>query len=271
MDTSILFAKRLASWCQDGSSNIPDPVAATDFINRHGLVTLYKASSEVPNLFWGYMGQADVKAQVEWDSDAGHVYTWRWELGHANAAFYGALVAKKPTWISWELLPLVLGFAMERRDPEDMYADGLLSAGAIRLVRAFEGSDGTLSTKELRARAGFPTGKPERAAYLKALEELELMLLVCKTFSPEGEGEDMAHSLVSTVCADAVSRSADLGAEDALHLFLKSYLPRAIYVDVKLFGKHLRLSPPLLAKVLETMRMEGNVTLADGLAIWTGE
>ena len=271
MELSVLKAKRLASWHQDGGENIPNPAAASDFINRHGFVTLYSASSEVPNLYWSYVGLADSRAEAKWDSAAGHVYTWRWELGRTNAAFYGLMAAKKPTWISWEMLPFVLGFGMERRDPEEMYSEGLLSANAMRLARAFDGSDGTLTTRELRARAGFPTGKADRAAYLKALEELELMLLVCKTFSPDGDGEDMAHSLVSAHCRDAVNQSLSMSVEDALVGFLVRYLPNAIYVDVKLLGKHLRLPAAAYASALDALQQTGNVTLAEGLAIWIGE
>src|SRR5471030_560405 len=196
MELQAIKRMRLASWCQDGENRVPDPAAAIKFVNRHGLTTHYAPSPEAPNLFWAYMSEASAKAEAKWDSPSGHVYGWRWDLGRADAAFYGALVAKKPTWIAWPILPLVLGFAMDRNDPEAQYADGLLSNEAIRIVRAFEGSSGTLSTKELRQRAGFPTGKAERAAYLRGVEELDSRLFLAKTFDVGGEGDDMSHSLV---------------------------------------------------------------------------
>ena len=45
-------------------------------------------------------------AAAEWDSPAGEVYVWRWALGRKEVAFYSAIVRKRPTWVSWTLLPV---------------------------------------------------------------------------------------------------------------------------------------------------------------------
>jgi hypothetical protein len=160
--------RRLVSWCQDGEHKVPDPEAAKAFIDRVGLCTLYPACTEVPNLLHAYVGDPNYKGNAKWDSPSGHVYTWRWEIGKVQAAFYGVIVGKKPTWVSWPLLPTVLAAFMEPRHPDELYELGELSADALRISQALETTSSPMSTDELRSAAGFPTGKPQRAAYLKA-------------------------------------------------------------------------------------------------------
>jgi len=246
---------------------VPDPAAAVGFIERQGIATLYSASTEVPNLFYAYMSEPNPKVEAKWDSPSGHVYGWRWDLGRSSAAFYGALVAKKPTWVAWDVLPLVLGFAMERRHPESLYSDGLLSNEAIRVVRAFEGSDGVLSTKDLRQRAGFPTGKQERAAYLRAVEELDSKMLLGKTFDVGGTGDDMSHALVTIKYASYVKEAMSLSPEAALEMFLTKYLIQSIYFDPKLLAKHLRISGTVFGVVIDQLVTKGQAVCQDGLVI----
>jgi len=263
MELQQLKEKRLRSWCQDGENRVPDPASAAEFINRHGIATLYSASSEVPNLYWAFVSEPEAKSEAKWDSPAGHVYGWRWDLGRSEAAFYGALVAKKPTWIAWEVLPVVLGFAMDRSDPEEQYADGLLSNEAIRIVRAFEGTSGVLPTKELRQRAGFPTGKAERAAYLRGVEELDSRLLLAKTFDVGGEGDDMSHALVRIKYEAQVAEGLRLSRDEALLAFLRRYLPLAVYFDPKVLAKHLRLPPTVMDTAVERLIDLGSAQRVD--------
>jgi len=271
MDFQQLKKQRLRSWCQDGEHRVPDPTAAVEFIRRHGVATLYAASPEVPNLFWAYMSEPDAKSEAKWDSPSGHVYGWRWDLGRSAAAFYGALVSKKPTWIAWDVLSTVLGFAMDRREPEAQYADGMLSNEAIRIVRAFEGTAGVLSTKDLRQRAGFPTGKAERAAYLRGVEELDSRLLLAKIFDVGGEGDDMSHALVRVKYESQVAEALQLSPEKALESFLGRYLPQAIYIEPKVFTKHLRLSAATMDAAIEGLVGLGLAARADGLVVAIGE
>jgi hypothetical protein len=264
VDIEQLQTRRLRSWCQDGEHRVPDPEAAKQFIQRHGLVTHYAASAEVPNLYDAYMSEPKAKLDASWDSPSGHVYVWRWDIGKSLAAFYGALVAKKPTWIAWDVLPLVLGFGMERRDPEDLYVDGLLSNDAIRIVRAFEGAGGVLSTKELRKRAGFPTGKPERAAYLKAVEELDTRLLLAKVFDSESAADDMNHALIGVKYAGQVAEAVQMTPSDALGRFLDRYLSQSFFIDPRLFAKHLRIPSPVMDKAVEDLVKNDVARRVDG-------
>jgi hypothetical protein len=266
-ELEILKAKRLAKWRQDGSSKIPDPDAAAAFIDEVGICTHYAASSEFPNLFQGYMGDGNAKTTASWDSPSGHVYTWRWALGRKHVAFYGAIVAGKPTWVSWEVLPYLLAACMEMRTPDELYDAGLISEPAYKVASAFDGTDGVLSTKELRERAGFPTGKDNRARYLKALGELESLLLIAKRFGEGPAGEDMNHALVDVHYREFSEKARAGGPEAGLVGLLERYLPGAVFLDPKVFSRHLRLSPEALDAAIGAMVAAGKAERAGALVV----
>src|SRR5437899_12457793 len=97
---------------------------------------------------------------------------------------------------------------------------------------------GTLATSELREAAGLPRRASSRAAYLKAVEELEGHLLLAKVFHSEDEA--MYHTLVRKQYPDQVAAAERMTLEDALDQFLQVYLPQAVYSN-----------PPILAKDLK--------------------
>jgi hypothetical protein len=237
-DRSADHTRRLANWCQAPETRIPGPEAAERLINQVGVTTLYPVSPEIPNLFHAYVGDPEAKTDSKWDSPSGHVYTWRWELGKREVAFYSAIVRKKPTWISWTLLPAMLRLLGETRSPEELYQTGELSDGAYRIARALEESGGVLSTGELRRVAGFPTGKEQRTAYLKAVEELDSRLLLAKVFSP-GDDNNMRHALVLRRYPEHVAAAEQLSRQDALDQLLTTYLAAAVYVVPTVLAKPL--------------------------------
>lgn len=253
MTLEQLIAERRRRWCQDGVHRVPDADAAREFIDRLGVVTVYAASPEVPNLLHAYVSDPDYKSEPSHDSPGGDVYTWRWSLGRQEAAWYGLWVAKKPTYVAWPLLPAVLGAVMERRDPEEMYRAGELSQDAYRIAAALRGADGSLSTAELRTAAGYPTGKEHRAAYLKGLEELELAMWVAKTFRGEGE---MCHAWVGNAYPDAVSASREMRPEAAVAMIARHLLPAYGFIEPKVLARHLRLPETVLAQALSEVGEE---------------
>jgi hypothetical protein len=241
-DLERLEARRRRAWCQDGERTVPDPEAARAFVDRVGIATLYAASPEIPSLYQAHMSDPKPPTFASWDSPSGHVYTWRWALGNAHAAFYGAVVAKKPTWVAFDLLPALLGGLADRRTPRELFEAGELSSDALRVAEAFVGSGGILATAELRDRAGFPKGKENRAAYLKAVEELDARLMLAKRFT--GEGEDaMGHAWVRDHYAREWEAGAALDPTDALATVLDRVLVHAATLDPKVLARHLRVPP----------------------------
>lgn len=258
LDVGALQARRLHRWHQTPETRIPDPEAAVALIEQLGMVALFPASPEVPNLYHAYTGDPTVRAEAEWDSPAGQVYTWRWVLGRRAAGFYTAIVRNRPTWVSWELLPAVLRVRGELRALDEVYDSGTLSEHAYRVAQTLEEAGGVLGTSELRHAAGFPAGKTQRAAYLKAVEELDTRLLVAKVFSPDDE--DMRHALVALRYPDHVARAERLSFAEALDQVLLAYLPAAVYALPTPLARHLKLPEAELRAGLDRLAQQGRAT-----------
>lgn len=250
-------SRRLRNWGQTPETRIADPAAAVRFIDQVGVATLFPASPEIPNLFYGYVGDTNAEISSKWDSPAGHVFGWRWELGRPEAAFYTAIVRKRPTWVSWSLLPAVLRLCAELRTTDELYDTGQISANAYKITRVMEEAGPVLSTAELRRLAGFPTGKKHRAAYLKAVAELDSRLLLAKVFSA-GEN-DMSHAFVTARYPEHVAAAEGMSREEALSRFLLAYLPPAAYVVPGVLAKHLGLPEAEVRAGLERLREAGQV------------
>lgn len=262
IDLDRLHADRLRRWCQTPETRIPDPDAATRLIDRVGIATLYPASSEIPNLFHAYVGDPEAVTQSEWDSPSGHVYTWRWELGRREAAYYGVIVRKRPTWVSWSVLPAVLRVYGELRTPDELFDLGAISSDAYAIAQALESCGGALGTGELRRVAGFPTGKERRAAYLKAVEELDTRLMLAKVFSTEDE--EMRHALVSVRYAEYVDAAEAMSRDEAMHALLAVYLKQARYAVPRALARHLKLSEEELRAALDRLVEEGQAMTVSG-------
>jgi hypothetical protein len=241
MDLSELEKRRLESWCQDGKHRIADPGEAVKFIDRVGICPLYRASDEFPDLFHGHTSDPTLVPDASWDSISGEIYTWRWKIGGTDGAFYAALVGKKPTWVSWKLLPDVLAAFMDRRTPDELFDLGLLSANGHKIAAALEEAGGVLSTKDLRKQAGFPTGKENRKNYLKAIEELESFLWLAKKTS-EGV-DDMSHALIPTFYKEQAEYAYKTDPANGLKAVLAAYVEGARFVRPAAFAKAFRIKP----------------------------
>ncbi len=267
-EVAALQARRLVNWRQTEATRLPDSAAAVGLIERVGVATLYPVTPELPNLYHAYVGDPTRPTDSQWDSPSGHVYAWRWELGGREAAFYSVLVRRRPTLIAWTMLPPLLRLCGELRTPDELYDAGALSAEAYRIATALESAGGTLTTGQLRKEAGFPTGKPQRAAYLKAVDELDSRLLLAKVFSPCHEDDDgveagsggetaMGHALVRLRYPQHVAAAEALTREEALDRFLRSYLPAALYAAPPALAKALRLAETDLRAGLQRLEREG--------------
>lgn len=251
---AALHARRLAQWGQTPETRTPDPAAATTLIERVGLATLYPTTPELPNLLHAYTGDPTTRVAAEWESASGHIYTWRWELGRRAAAFYTTLIRKRPTLVSWPLLSATLRLFGELRALDEVFDTGALSAGAYRIAQALAATpDATLSTGELRLAAGFGAG--QRAAYLKAIEELDTRLLLAKVFAPDDE--EMRHALVASRYPQHVAAADRLTRAAALDALLLAYLPAAIYALPIPLARHLRLPEDDLRAGCERMANAG--------------
>lgn len=265
---TALRARRLGAWRQTAERRIAGPDEGAELIGALGLVTLYPVSPETPNLYHAYVGDPARPTDSKWDSPSGEVYTWRWVLGRRQAACYTMVVRKRPTWIAWDLLPAVLRLLSDPRMPDELLHLGVISPDAHRLAQALEEAERPLSTSELREAAHFPTGKEQRAAYQKALAELDARLLLTRVFSPtaraasdpapaEGEasGETgMGHTLFSVSYREHVDAAERLTREQAMEQLLARYLPGAVWAATKPLSRALGLPQPELDAALARLQ-----------------
>jgi hypothetical protein len=263
-----LTQRRLSNWRQTPATRIAGDEEAPDLIERVGLITLYPASPEVANLYHAYMGDPTAKTEAKWDSPSGTVYSWRWTLGRREAGCYGVLVRKRPTFVSWRLLPAALRLFADLRMPDELYDSGVISSAAYRITQALEAAGGALTTGELRAAAGFPAGREQRAAYLKALEELDTRLLLARFFTP---GDDDAHhALLYLRFREHVDAAERLTRAEALDQALRVYLPTAVYAAPTILARHLRLEEDELCAGLDRL-VEGGQAGKRALPGYKGE
>lgn len=253
-DVQSLQLCRLERWCQTPETRIPDADAGMELIQRLGLVTLYPASPELPNLYHAYVGDPNARTDSKWDSPSGQIFGWRWTLGRKDAGFYCALVRGRTTWISWELLPAVLRLRGELRMPDELYDTRVISSEAYRIAQALDEAGGTLSTSELRLRAGFAHGREQRKAYLKAVEELDSRLLLAKVLYPDSD--DMGHALVCERYRQHIQAAERMTREEALCQFLLAYLPHAVYALPASLARHLKLPESELHAGLDQLAAE---------------
>jgi len=259
VEMDSLRARRLHNWRQTPETHLADAAAAGPLIEQLGIVTLYPASPELPNLYHAYVGDAQAQTDSEWDSPSGQVYSWRWVLGRQEAGFYTAIVCNRPTWVSWALLPAIIRLRGELRAIDELFDTGILSSDAYRVAQALESAGGALSTGDLRREAGFPVGKEQRAAYLKAVAELDTRLLVAKVFSEADE--EMRHTLVTARYPAYVAAAERMTRAEALQQFLLAYLPAAVYAVPAVLARHLKLAEPELREGLDGLVGATAVTL----------
>jgi hypothetical protein len=205
---------------------------------------------------------------AKWDSPSGIVYGWRWTLGRRAAGFYAVLVRKRPTFVSWQLLPAALRLCADLRMPDELYDLGVISSAAYRLTQALDAAGGALTTSELRAAAGFPAGREQRAAYLKAIEELDTRLLLAKCFTPGDD--DARHALLYLRYREYVDAAERLTREEAFDHLLRAYLPNAVSAAPTILARHLRLDDTELRAGLDRLAEAGQADKSP-LPGYTGE
>ena len=250
--------RRYRNWHQTQDTRIRSYEEAVPLIERLGVVTLFPVSDQVASCFHAYVGDPNAKTDPGWDTPSGEVYTWRWHLGRHNVAAYVPFVRKRPTWVSWDLLPAVLRLRADGRMPDELFDLGVISADAYRIAQALERSGGVLSTGRLREEAGFPTGKEQRTAFLRAIAELDGLLLLAKTFV--GDEEDMYHALIPVHFREYAAEADRMSSEDALRLLLARYLPEAVFAVPGVLSRHLGIPQEELEAGLLGLVEEGAAT-----------
>jgi len=145
--------------------------------------TLRAGDAAIPACF-DHLSTSDDAQRWNW------MWVWKDDLPEAKRLYYGALLVRKPTFVSNALLPTfyaTFGRAGEADDHlEDVRAGRLSDIG--RRIIEYLGAQGETQTKRMRAELGI-TSKDGKLQYGKAIDEVQRLMYVARVRAV-GEGRE---------------------------------------------------------------------------------
>ena len=124
------------------------------------------------------------------DRKWGWMWGWKDELAEAKRVYYGPVLARKPTFVSSRLLPVMyatFGRAGEADDHVEDVRSGRLSDIGRRIIE-FVAAHGESQTRRMRAALGI-TSKDGRRDYGRAIDEVQRLMYVARV-KAVGEGRE---------------------------------------------------------------------------------
>ncbi|MBM4434108.1 MAG: hypothetical protein FJ028_03170 [Chloroflexi bacterium] len=124
------------------------------------------------------------------DRKWGWMWGWKDELAEEKRLYYGPILARKPTFVSMRLLPVLYATFGRAGEPDDHLED--VRSGRVsdigRRVIEFVTQKGESQTRRMRAELGI-TSKEGRGQYDKALDEVQRLMYVARV-KAVGEGRE---------------------------------------------------------------------------------
>jgi hypothetical protein len=163
--------------------NAGDLVKLIDALGFAFAFTARAGDAPIPACF-DHLSTNDVNRKWGW------MWTWKDELPEEKKLYYGVLLARKPTFVSMQLLPTFYATFGRAGEPDDHMDDvraGRLSDVARRIIE-FLAQNGETQTKRMRAELGI-TSKEGRATYGKAIDEVQRLMYVARVRAV-GEGRE---------------------------------------------------------------------------------
>lgn len=124
------------------------------------------------------------------DRKWGWMWGWKDELPEEKRLYYGPILARKPTFVSMRLLPVLYATFGRAGEPDDHLEDvrsGRVSDVGRRIIE-FVAQKGESQTRRMRAELGI-TSKEGRTQYDKALDEVQRLMYVARV-KAVGEGRE---------------------------------------------------------------------------------
>ncbi|MDE3193245.1 MAG: winged helix DNA-binding domain-containing protein [Chloroflexota bacterium] len=127
-------------------------------------------------------------------SDADRKWGWMWgwkdELAEKKRVYYGPVLARKPTFVSMRLLPVLYATFGRAGEPDDHVEDvraGRMSDIGRRIIE-YVTQRGESQTRRMRSELGI-TSKDGRTQYDRALDEVQRLMYVARV-KAVGEGRE---------------------------------------------------------------------------------
>jgi len=203
-------------------------------------------------------------------TDEGRKWGWMWgwkdELAEQKKLYYGALLARKPTFVSRGMLPTfyaTFGRAGEADDHLDDVRAGRLSDVARRIVD-FLAQNGETQTKRMRAELGI-TSKEGRASYGKAIDEVQRLMYVARVRAVGSGREDYnyTYDLFVRRYPETVKAAERLSSADATATLLERTLSLAGALTRKQLLRLFEWDDEVAARAIDRLEQAGALVRRD--------
>ncbi len=154
------------------------------------------------------------------DRKWGWMWGWKDELAEEKRVYYGPILARKPTFVSMRLLPVLYATFGRAGEPDDHLEDvraGRISDIGRRIIEYLRAQPpGGSQTRRMRAELGI-TSKEGRTQYDRALDEVQRLMYVARV-KAVGEGREeynYTYDLFVRRYPEAVRAAGPIASADA--------------------------------------------------------
>lgn len=195
------------------------------------------------------------------------MWVWKDELPEAKRLYYGALLVRKPTFVSNEFLPTfyaTFGRAGEADDHlEDVRAGRLSDIG--RRIIEYLGAKGETQTKRMRTELGI-TSKDGKLQYGKAIDEVQRLMYVARVRAV-GEGREdynYTYDLFVRRYPEIVKTAERISSSDATLALLDRTVELAGAVTPKQLARLFEWDEALQERAIRRAVEQGTIREHDG-------
>lgn len=194
------------------------------------------------------------------DRKWGWMWGWKDELAEEKRLYYGPILARKPTFISMRLLPVLYATFGRAGEPDDHLEDvrsGRISDIGRRIIE-FVTQKGESQTRRMRAELGI-TSKEGRGQYDKALDEVQRLMYVARV-KAVGEGREeynYTYDLFVRRYPEVVKAAEPIASADARARILATAVGLAGALTEKQAGKLFDWGDGPLRRAADRLAAEG--------------
>jgi len=237
-----------------------------DLVDRFGFAfafTLRTGDAEIPACF-DHLSTNDEHRKWGW------MWGWKDELAEAKRLYYGMLLARKPTFVSLDMLPsfyATFGRAGEADDHLDDVRAGRLSDVGRRIIE-FLAQNGETQTKRMRAELGI-SSKEGRLQYGKAIDEVQRLMYVARVRAV-GEGREdynYTYDLFVRRHPETVTAAERIASADAVSTLLARALQLAGAMNEKQLIRLFEWDEAVARRAIARAEDRGALARHDGLLV----
>jgi len=214
------------------------PASALRFLQEVGFSTAFSQEVNLPCLWVAICGRRRPRLPVHTHHDYAIGLTWELKdtLPEKGLAFYGRVLRRLPTLISLDYLP-----CFYRLFAPETSLGGELTLPARRILDRLR-THANQSTAQLRLHASFGERRMSKAAFEKAIAELQQRFLVVRTEARYEPTFTYIWDLFERRYPAAVRAARSLSRQQALERILRQYFRVVRYASAadlrSLFGLH---------------------------------